>query len=163
MMVQRYRRSCSIFLQNQFAVPRLLPLLLKWFLNLKFRFDVAKCDGCHSEKEGRHFGWWVTNAVGAPWMLVGSGLTASHFSCLVKRSKEDGCGWLVAKAVGAPWMQAGGGPAAAPFLCFAKERKQRKATAKPLPADGGFPNVPSASRVEKRTRYAQTCFPTIPD
>jgi len=30
-----------------------LLLLLKWPLNLKFRFDVAKCDGRHSEKEGK--------------------------------------------------------------------------------------------------------------
>ncbi|MFJ2989281.1 hypothetical protein ACIPF8_15555 [Collimonas sp. NPDC087041] len=51
------------------------------------------------------------------------------------------------KTVATPWKLAGGGPAAAHFLCFAKESKQRKAIAQPLPAFGGFPNEPCASRM----------------
>ena len=50
-----------------------------------------------------------------------------------------------------PWKLAGGSPAAAHFLCFAPSRapesKQRKAIAQPLPAVGGFPNEPCASRM----------------
>ncbi|MFJ2987879.1 hypothetical protein ACIPF8_08430 [Collimonas sp. NPDC087041] len=49
--------------------------------------------------------------------------------------------------VATPWGLAGGGPAAAHFLCFAKESKQRKAIAQPLPAFGGSPNEPRASRM----------------
>jgi len=31
-----------------------LPLFVKWLLNWKFRFDVAKCDGCQSGIVGKH-------------------------------------------------------------------------------------------------------------
>ena len=48
-------------------------------------------------------------------------------------------------------MLAGGSPAATHFLCFAPSRapesKQRKAIAQPLPAVGGSPNEPCASRM----------------
>ena len=49
--------------------------------------------------------------------------------------------------VSTPWKLAGGSPAATHFLCFAKESKQRKAIAQPLPAVGGSPNEPCASRM----------------
>ena len=51
---------------------------------------------------------------------------------------------------------AGGGPAATFFLCFAKERRQRKATAQPLPF--GFPIVQIKKWEANETRYAQTAF-----
>ena len=54
---------------------------------------------------------------------------------------------ILIKTVATPWKLAGGRPAATHFLCFAKESKQRKAIAQPLPAVGGSPNEPRASRM----------------
>src|SRR5207247_8964266 len=73
-------------------------------------------------------------------------------------------GRRVAKTVATPWRLAGGSPAATHFLLLRQKKvSKEKATAKPLPAVGGFPNVAGASRVGKQTRCAQTSFPTIPD
>ena len=54
---------------------------------------------------------------------------------------------ILVKTVATPWELAGGSPAASHFSCFAKKSNQKKAIAQPLPAFGGSPNEPRASRM----------------
>ena len=56
--------------------------------------------------------------------------------------------WIVSSlfnTFATPWALAGGGPAAAYFLL--RQKVSKKAIAQPLPAVGGFPNEPRASRM----------------
>ncbi|WP_197034850.1 hypothetical protein [Herbaspirillum sp. RV1423] len=67
------------------------------------------------------------------------------------------CAWVV-DAVLSSIRLAGGGPAAAHFSCLVKKSKQKKTTAGSRPF--GLPGAAMQKMGRKKTRFAQTVFPS---